>query len=81
MNLRNITVPYEPPQWNSKPAWKLPGWGEPVVSTVLASLEPELTIQQAGVEYFDWIDDTCQTTQFSHFRKKEKSIWSSGRRT
>ena len=23
---------YEEPQWNSQPAWKLPGWGEPVVS-------------------------------------------------
>lgn len=28
----NLTVPYEQPEWNSKPAWKLPGWAEPVVS-------------------------------------------------
>ena len=24
-----------PPGWNSEPAWKLPEWGEPVVSTYL----------------------------------------------
>ncbi|KAH8671974.1 PAP2 superfamily-domain-containing protein [Tricladium varicosporioides] len=27
----NMTVPYEEPQWNSKGAWKLPGWAEPVM--------------------------------------------------
>ncbi|KAK8201385.1 hypothetical protein M8818_005896 [Zalaria obscura] len=32
----NLTNPVEPPQWNSKPAWKLPGWAEPViVATIL----------------------------------------------
>lgn len=27
----NITVPYEEPEWNSAPAWRLPGWAEPVM--------------------------------------------------
>ena len=30
--LLNITVPVEEPEWTSKPAWKLPGWAEPLVS-------------------------------------------------
>ncbi|TLD36461.1 integral membrane protein [Venturia nashicola] len=32
----NPTLPIEEPQWNSKPAWKLPGWAEPlIVLTIL----------------------------------------------
>jgi hypothetical protein len=31
----NITVPYEEPQWNSAPAWRLPGWAEPIVRLLL----------------------------------------------
>lgn len=32
----NTTNPAAPPQWNSKPAWKLPGWAEPlIVMTIL----------------------------------------------
>ncbi|KAF2455165.1 PAP2 superfamily-domain-containing protein [Lineolata rhizophorae] len=27
----NITVSVEEPEWNSKPAWKLPGWAEPII--------------------------------------------------
>ena len=30
----NVTVPIEEPEWNSKPAWKLPGWAEPIVRRV-----------------------------------------------
>lgn len=26
-----ITYPIEEPVWNSKPAWVLPGWAEPLV--------------------------------------------------
>ncbi|TVY80695.1 hypothetical protein LSUE1_G001670 [Lachnellula suecica] len=26
-----MTVPIEDPQWNSAPAWKLPGWAEPIM--------------------------------------------------
>ncbi|KAI0995349.1 hypothetical protein K3495_g12833 [Podosphaera aphanis] len=35
-----ITVPFEEPQWNSSPAWKLPGWAEPlmVASILIASM-------------------------------------------
>lgn len=29
---RGIKAAVEEPQWNSKPAWKLPGWAEPLVS-------------------------------------------------
>lgn len=32
-NMPNFTVP-DDGQWNSKPAWKLPGWCEPVVRYV-----------------------------------------------
>ncbi|KAF2197534.1 hypothetical protein GQ43DRAFT_475365 [Delitschia confertaspora ATCC 74209] len=36
MSLLNITVPVEEPVWNSQPAWKLPGWAEPlIVSSIL----------------------------------------------
>ncbi|TAQ87736.1 hypothetical protein B7494_g3959 [Chlorociboria aeruginascens] len=28
---KNITVPFTEPEWHSKPAWKLPGWAEPVM--------------------------------------------------
>jgi hypothetical protein len=28
--LENLTI-NEEPQWNSSPAWKLPGWAEPLV--------------------------------------------------
>ncbi|KAF2788916.1 hypothetical protein K505DRAFT_393678 [Melanomma pulvis-pyrius CBS 109.77] len=32
----NITVPVADPKWNSNPAWKLPGWAEPIiVATIL----------------------------------------------
>jgi hypothetical protein len=27
----NVTVPIEEPDWSSAPAWKLPGWAEPVM--------------------------------------------------
>ncbi|KAF2395814.1 hypothetical protein EJ06DRAFT_264303 [Trichodelitschia bisporula] len=27
----NLTVPIHQPEWNSKPAWKLPGWAEPIM--------------------------------------------------
>ncbi|CAG8979194.1 hypothetical protein HYALB_00000330 [Hymenoscyphus albidus] len=27
----NMSVTYEEPEWNSAPAWKLPGWAEPIV--------------------------------------------------
>jgi len=33
----NMTVPYEEPQWNSAPAWKLPGWAEPIVRLTLVA--------------------------------------------
>ena len=29
----NLTREVEEPQWNSAPAWTLPGWVEPVVCT------------------------------------------------
>ena len=29
-DLENLTL-VEEPQWNSTPAWKLPGWAEPLV--------------------------------------------------
>jgi hypothetical protein len=28
-----------PPEYNSEPAWKLPGWAEPVVSIIQLRLE------------------------------------------
>ncbi|KAK4990561.1 hypothetical protein LTR50_002417 [Elasticomyces elasticus] len=31
----NSTTLLQPPQWNSKPAWKLPGWGEPVMVAMI----------------------------------------------
>ncbi|KAL5322466.1 hypothetical protein ACEPPN_010439 [Leptodophora sp. 'Broadleaf-Isolate-01'] len=27
----NVSVPYEEPEWNSSPAWRLPGWAEPIM--------------------------------------------------
>lgn len=36
MSTLNLTVPVEEPEWNSHPAWKLPGWAEPLmVATIL----------------------------------------------
>jgi len=36
MPSHNITVPVGEPEWHSKPAWKLPGWAEPIiVATIL----------------------------------------------
>jgi hypothetical protein len=29
--MNNVTVPIMDPKWNSKPAWKLPAWAEPIV--------------------------------------------------
>jgi len=29
--MANLAVPYEEPDWSSSPAWKLPGWAEPVM--------------------------------------------------
>lgn len=29
----NATAMANEPEWSSKPAWKLPGWAEPLVST------------------------------------------------
>lgn len=38
MSVLNMTVPGEAPEWNSKPAWKLPGWAEPlIVASILFS--------------------------------------------
>ncbi|KAK2624821.1 hypothetical protein QTJ16_006014 [Diplocarpon rosae] len=36
----NVTVPWEEPEWNSAPAWRLPGWAEPmmVVSILIGSM-------------------------------------------
>jgi hypothetical protein len=57
MSRGNITVPYEPPQWNSAPAWKLPGWGEPVVSVAPSSPQIKLKCFEDGCEYFSYFDD------------------------
>lgn len=38
MEAVNATLPVDEPQWNSRPAWKLPGWAEPlIVVTILLS--------------------------------------------
>lgn len=36
----NVTLPIDEPEWNSAPAWKLPGWAEPlmVVSILLSAM-------------------------------------------
>ena len=31
----NSTMMVNQPEWSSKPAWKLPGWAEPLVSISL----------------------------------------------
>jgi hypothetical protein len=64
---KNITVPYEPPQWNSAPAWKLPGWGEPVVSLANALSRHHTDINEDGGEYFSCINGLQQETRLSHF--------------
>lgn len=30
----NLTSPVDKPKWNSKAAWKLPGWAEPLVCDI-----------------------------------------------
>jgi hypothetical protein len=40
----DLAVPFhDEPQWNSKAAWKLPGWGEPVVRSALYDVPQILT--------------------------------------
>ena len=48
----SLTAPVEEPNWNSSPAWKLPGWVEPVVvaSILVASM---ILTRRKGFRIFD----------------------------
>ncbi len=52
-----MTVPWEEPEWNSAPAWKLPGWAEPVVSKrPLQCYGEKLTLFEDGGQYINRVD-------------------------
>jgi hypothetical protein len=65
MESMNLTVPIEEPDWGSAPAWKLPGWGEPVVRNPWANVCPYLLTGDFtdGRKHFSSIDDNQQKTR------------------
>lgn len=48
----NVTVPIEEPEWNSKPAWKLPGWAEPIIVASILLTAMFMT-RRRGFRIFD----------------------------
>jgi len=48
----NITAPIEEPEWNSKPAWKLPGWVEPIIVASILFTAMFMT-RRRGFRIFD----------------------------
>lgn len=52
LKMENLTAPVEEPQWNSSPAWKLPGWAEPVMVASILVVSMILT-RRRGYRIFD----------------------------
>ncbi|KAF2489341.1 hypothetical protein BU16DRAFT_622873 [Lophium mytilinum] len=50
--LFNVTVPVDEPEWNSAPAWKLPGWAEPIIVSSILFGAMALT-RRRGYRVFD----------------------------
>ncbi|OCL03316.1 hypothetical protein AOQ84DRAFT_153368 [Glonium stellatum] len=48
----NVTIPVEEPEWNSKPAWKLPGWAEPIIVASILFTAMFMT-RRRGFRIFD----------------------------
>ncbi|KAG9233949.1 hypothetical protein BJ875DRAFT_28395 [Amylocarpus encephaloides] len=63
----NMTIAYEEPEWNSAPAWKLPGWAEPImvasilVGAMIINRRRGYRIFQRNTQYNLSNDDTDST--------------------
>jgi hypothetical protein len=63
-DFRNLTVTEEP-QWNSTPAWKLPGCAEPLV---------RIDSDWTGIKLMCLIADCCNNSLRDHDRDAEKGL-------
>jgi hypothetical protein len=66
----NMTVAYEEPEWNSAPAWKLPGWAEPVVWDLDCLVGSRANKLKDGCQHTHWIYDNHKETRLPNLRTK-----------